>query len=117
MGSVTVQELKEHLRVDHNADDSLIERLIAGAEEEAKRFLNRTQLPTLPLDYPPEYDSNSEELSEDVPSSEDPIADDVRIALYLLVQARYEAASADEMTKLRNVAEGLLMPYRTRLGV
>lgn len=117
MGSVTLQEVKDHLRVDHDEDDSLIERLISGAEEEAKRFLNRTQLPTLPLDYPPEYDSNSEELSEDVPSSEDPVADDVRIALYLMVQARYEAPGADEMTKLRTVAEGLLMPYRTRLGV
>lgn len=119
MSVVTLEEVKAHLRVVHNADDDTIQVALDGAEAEAKRYLNRTELPTLPLDYPPEYASESAEspLPEDVPSSEDPIADDVRIAIYLLVQATYSAVGADEMMKLRAVAEMKLHPYRVGLGV
>lgn len=119
MSVVTLEEAKAHLRVVHNADDDTIQIAIDGAEAEALRFLGRTQLPTLPLDYPPEYESDDAEspLSEDVPSSDDPIVDDVRIAIYLLVQATYSAAGADEMLKLRAVAELKLHPYRVGLGV
>lgn len=116
MTFVTLEEVKAHLGTDHDADDPLIEQLIAASEQEARMFLGREQLPTLPLDYPPEYDSEENEISEDVPSSEDPIADDVRVAIYLLVQAKYDAVGAEEMARLRAVAEGLLMPYRVGLG-
>ncbi len=119
MSVVTLEEVKAHLRVVHDADDGTIQVAIDGAEAEAMRYLGRTQLPTLPLDYPPEYASDDAEspLPEDVPSSEDPIADDVRVAIYLLVQATYAADSADEMMKLRAVAEMKLHPYRAGLGV
>lgn len=119
MSVVLLDEVKAHLRVVHDADDALIQTLIDASEEEAKRFLNRTQLPTLPVDYPPEYASEDAEspMSEDVPSSEDPIADDARVAIYLLVQAKYDTVGADEMAKLRAAAETLLMPYRAGLGV
>lgn len=119
MSVVTLEEVKAHLRQVHDHDDALIQTLLDGAEEEAKRYLNRTELPTLPLDYPPEYASEDAEspLPEDVPSSEDPIAGDVRVAIYLLVQAKYAAVGADEMAKLRAAAETLLQPYRVGLGV
>jgi hypothetical protein len=107
---VTVDEIRAFLRIIHTDDDVLLQTLIDGAEDEAKRFLNRTELATLPLDYP----SSS---SEDVPSSEDPIAPSVRIAIYYLVQSKYEGTKPDDIPKIRASAESLLMPYRTELGV
>lgn len=117
MSAVTVEEIRAFLRIIHTDDDVLLQTLIDAAEDEAKRFLNRTQLATLPLDYPPLYDSSSSEIPEDVPSSEDPIAPSVRIAVYYLVQSKYEGTKPDDIPKIRAAAEALLMPYRTELGV
>src|SRR5690606_14645385 len=111
MPEVTVSEVKSFLRVIHSADDAMIQILIDSAEQEACNFMNRTMLATLPI----EYESDSE--SEDTPSSEDPIAADVRVAVYLLVQAKYEKPDPDEAMKMRHAAETLLWPYRRLLGV
>lgn len=107
---ITVSEVKLFLRVFHSDDDTLLETLIDAAEDEAKRFMNRTELATLPLDYP----SSS---SEEVPSSEDPVAPSVRVAVYFLVQSKYEAMEPEKIMQLRKAAETLLAPYRTELGV
>ena len=117
MSAVTVTQVKRYLRVIRADDDTLLQELIDQAEDEALRFLNRTQAPTLPLDYPPEYDSSSSELPEDVPSSEDPVAPSFVRAVSLLVQAAYESPSPDDAAKLRSAAEVVLFPYRTELGV
>lgn len=119
MSQITAQEVREFLRLTHTADDALLGRLIAAAEQEACRFMNRRELPTLPVDLPGEYDSNGEfnESSEQVPTSEDPIADDARLAVYYLVQASYEGFKPDDRAKMRQAAEVILMPYRTGLGV
>lgn len=98
---VTLDEVKAHLRVTHSADDALIQRYIDASESEALQFLNLTELPESP------EGSSSEAL----------IADDVRVAIYLLVQARYDAEKADEMGQLRRVAETMLHPHRVGLGV
>lgn len=111
MSIVTLSEIKSYLRVIHSADDSLLQALIDAAEDEALRFLNRDELATLPLEYP------SESETEEVPSSEDEIAPSVRVAIYYLVQSKYEGTKPDDIPKLRNAAEVLLMPYRTGLGV
>lgn len=117
MSVVTVAEVKLFLRVIHTDDDALLQTLIDAAEDEACRFCDRDYLPTLPVDYPPEYDSSSSEMSEDIPSSEDPIAPSVRQAIYYLVQSYYEASDSDEAEKLRSAARTLCFPYRARLGV
>lgn len=117
MSVVTVAEVKDFLRVIHSDDDGLLAILIDSAEDEALRFCDRAEFPTLPVDYPPEYDSSSSEIPEDVPSSEDPIAPSVRQAIYYLVQARYDQADPDMAAKLRSAAEVLCFPYRSRLGV
>lgn len=115
MSQVSVAEVKAFLPVIHSADDDLLQTLIDGAEDYVKRFCDRSELPTLPVDDPPDYDSSSSELPEDVPSSEDPIAPAVRTAIYYLVKADYRAAP-DETEKLRAAAERMLWPYRARLG-
>ena len=117
MSIVTVTQVKRYLRVIHTDDDTLLQELIDQAEDEALRFLNRTQAPTLPLDYPPEYDSSSSEIPEDVPSSEDPAAQSFIRAVCILVQASYEQPDADKAASMRRNAETVLMPYRTEIGV
>lgn len=42
---VTLAEAKLHLRVDHNADDALIEALITGAREQCEHLIGRSLLP------------------------------------------------------------------------
>jgi hypothetical protein len=107
---IALADVKAALRVIHSADDALLQNLLDSAEDEALRFLNRDQLPTLPLDYP------EESSSEDIPSSEDPIAPSVFTAVVILVKIDYEAAPGDIET-LRRAAEVKLQPYRTQMGV
>lgn len=116
MSVIALATIKEDLRLTHDADDALLQRLVDAAEDEAMRFLDRTQLPTLPLDYPPRYDSDSNLMSEDAPSSEDPVAPSVYAAVFLLVRAKFDAATPAEIDGLRRAAETLLMPYRVGLG-
>jgi hypothetical protein len=111
MSTVTVAEAKRWLRVIHSGDDTLIQELIDQAEDEALRFLNRTQAPTLPVDYP------SDSSSEDVPSSEDPEARSYAKGVLILVQAAYEQPDPDKAARMRQNAEVVLMPYRRGLGV
>lgn len=113
---ILLADVKKRLKVFHSADDSDIERAIESAEGEVIRYTGRTQLPTMPLDYPPEYDSSSSEISEDVPSSEDPIAPEVFDAVCLLVRASYEAVDAAEIAGLRRAALMKIDPFRTGLG-
>lgn len=116
MSIVTVAEARAYLRLPHTSDDVLLQALLDGAEEEAKRFMGRTQLPTLPQDYPPLLDSSGAVLPEVVPNA-GTLAADVRIAIYLLVQSRFEAVKPEDMARIRQAAEVLLMPYRVGLGL
>lgn len=111
MSTVTVAEAKRWLRVIHSGDDALIQELINHAEDEALRFLNRTQAPTLPADYP------SDSSSEDIPSSEDPAARSFAKGVLILVQAAYEQPDPDKAARMRQNAETVLMPYRRGLGI
>lgn len=116
MSQVTLQETKEYLRVIHQFDDALIQTLIDSAEDEACRFLNRENLPTLPLEYPAESSSDGP-YSEEIPSSQDPIAPSVKLAIFYLVQRAYEQMDPDKADKVRSSAETILMPFRRGLGV
>lgn len=116
MSVILLADVKKRLKVFISSDDTDIQRAIDGAEGELIRYTNRSQLPTLPLDYPPEYDSSSSEISEDVPSSEDPVAPEVFDAVCLLVRASYEAVDAEEIAGLRRAAFAKMDPFRTGLG-
>jgi hypothetical protein len=116
MSVINLELVKQDLRVTHDSDNNLLQVLLNASEDEALRFLGRTELPTLPLEYPG-YPCSSTEEPEEVPSSEDPLAASVYAAVFVLVKAKYEGATPDEMKGFRDVAENLLMPYRTGLGV
>lgn len=109
MSYVTLQEVKQTLRQTQSDDDALLQRLIDSAEVECLRFTGRTQLPTLPLEYP-EMSSDGSLISEEVPSSDDPVAPDVINGIILMVQADYDGNPLDR-EKLRMAAEALWMPY------
>lgn len=112
MSYVTLQQVKEALRQTHGDDDNLLTRLIASAESECLRFLGRTELPTLPVEYP-EVSSDGALVSEEVPSSGDPVAPDVVNGIILMVQADYDGDPL-QREKLRTAAEALWMPYAVR---
>ena len=109
MSVIALATVKAYLRVTHTSDDTLLQTLLDGAEDEALRYMNRSELPGLPYDLP--EDSSSE---PDI-DTETLIAPSVVIGVALLVAAEYEAAP-DERATLRAAAECKLQPYRTELG-
>lgn len=115
MSQVQLSEVKAYLPVIHSGDDALLQQLIDAAEQEACRFLDRQNLATLPLEYPAESSTDAP-YTEELPSSDDPIAADVRMAVFLLVKGNYRSEPG-ERDKYRTAAERILMPYRNRIGV
>ena len=111
MSQVDLDLVKADLRIIHDEDDLLLQQLIDSAEQECLRFLNRSQLPTLPLEYP--ADSSSEE----VPSEDDPVAADVVRGICCMVRSDYDESDPEKRKGWRAAAESLWMPYRTGLGV
>ena len=69
MSAIPLDIAKRRLRTIGTHADADLQQALDGAEQEACRYLNRTQLPTLPQDWPCS--------SEEVPSSDDPVAPDV----------------------------------------
>ena len=111
MSYLDINDAKADLRVIHDDDDPLIQSLIDSAEQECLRFLNRDQLPTLPLEYPDELQS------EEAPSEGDPVAPDVLRGILLMVRSDYDDTDAAKRSQARTAAESLWMPYRRGLGV
>ena len=112
--TITLDQVRAQLRVTHELDDDLLQRLLASAEQECLRFTGRRQLPTLPYEFP--VDSDGCPTSEEVPSSEDPVAPDIVNGIILMIQADYEGDPL-ERQQYRAAAESLWMPYRIGLGV
>lgn len=110
MSDIELSTVKRALKVTHTADDDDLQRILDGAEDEAKRWLGRTQLPTLPIDSPDSEDA------EEIPSSEDPVAPAVVDGVILLCSAGYDAQTADDKAALRRVAFSTMHPYRLGLG-
>jgi hypothetical protein len=106
---ISIEEVKLALRVTHNADDALLQRLIDSAEQECLRFLNRSELPTLPYEIP---DCSTEE----VVSSSDPITPDVINGIILIVQQDYDGAPETREAS-RSAATSLWWPYRAHIGI
>lgn len=99
MSEISLSTAKSFLDVIHNADDTKLQMLLDGAEDEAMRFMNRASL---------------DEWDSDV--SSDPVPPSVVVGVLLLLQATYDAGP-DDADKLRRAAEVKLMPYRCRMGV
>jgi hypothetical protein len=113
MSTVKLEQVKAYLDVIHNSDDLKLQGLIDGAEDEALQFLDRDSLPRRNVTGVDECDSNQPEPVSD----SDDLAPVVRMGIYLIVQAMYDGASADEMIKIRKAAETKWWPYRNGLGV
>lgn len=113
MSVVTVASVKRHLRQTQSADDVLLQDLINGAEDEAKQYLDRDELPRRDDPIQPECQSDS---TLDAASDVDDLAPAVRSGIFLLVQAMYEGQTAAEMDATRGVAFGMMRCYR-RMGV
>lgn len=105
---MTLDDIKRDLRVTHDDDDALLEVLIASAKDQALRFIDQDELPTVPVD------SSSSSSSSSIGSLEYPGS--IRTALILLVRCLYDPADAKEIEATRKAAETMLMPYRTGLG-
>lgn len=97
--TISLEDIKRDLRVDHDEDDALLDVLLDAAIDEAKQFLDATDLPTV----------------EDALSSER-VAPSLYAAVFLLVRAKYDAATPQEIDGLRKCAETLMQPYRLNLG-
>jgi len=104
MSVIALTEAKEFLRVIHNADDALVQRLLDAAEARASKFLGRESLITACA--PTSSSSSSEALSPAV-----------TMAVLLFVQSRYEASKPDEQLGLDRMAEDMLSPFRCGVGV
>ena len=87
---MTLQEVKDALRVSGNADDALLTRLLNSATAECLRFTGLDAL-----------DSNTE--------------DDLWNGILVMIHADYDA-DLKERNEYRRAAETLWMPYRTELG-
>lgn len=104
MSYLTLSEIKDFLNVFISSDDDKLQILLNGAEKESLEFMNRTSFAEIC-----ETDSNYDSDSATMP-------DDVRVAVYFLVQRSYQA-TPEEAKALRRVAEGMLMPYRCEMGI
>jgi len=112
MSYVTITQVKESLRQTQNDDDNFLNRLIESAEQECLRFLGRTELPTLPVEYP-EISSDGSLINEEIPSTGDPVPADVINGIILMVQADYDGDPLMR-DKLSTAAQALWMPYAVR---
>lgn len=90
-----IDDVKKSLRVIHNDDDDLIQRLINSASLEYIQFTNT------------EVDSDQMEA---------PISEDAFQGIVLMVQAGYDV-EPDKRQLYRKAAETLWMPYRVNMGV
>lgn len=114
MSVITVSELQAYLRLSQTTDNSLLQVLIDGAEDEALQYMDRDSLPRTGEECPDECDTSR----IDNPVSEgDTLNASCRIAIYLLVQARYDQATPADMEAMRVSAFRVLDPFRCRRGV
>jgi hypothetical protein len=109
---IDLADAKAFLDVINSADDTKLQMLLDGAEDEALRFMNRTQFGVLC----PHWVETSDgwELSE--PVEEEVMPASVKVGVLLLLQAAYQA-TPDDAEKLRRAAEVKMTPYRCSLGV
>lgn len=103
---VTLEQVKQSLRIDHDDDDATLNLYITGASRAVMRYLNQRVDETLSLDSP----ANSPPALADVP-------DDVAVATIMLVGYFYRNPDSDpegafERGYLPKPVTALLYPLR-----
>lgn len=106
MSVIDLAVAKEYLDVIHNADDTKLQMLLDGAEDEAAQYMNRQGLSGPWCEWEPAEGA----------SGIDTIPPSVVLGIMLLLQAAYQA-TPDDAEKLRRAAEIKLNPYRCGWGV
>ena len=114
MSVVQLAEVKEWLDVTFSSDDAKIQTLIDAAEDEAKLYLDRDELPR--RDDPCRCECESDSTLNPASDTAD-LAPLVKQGIKLLVQAMYDQPGPAEMEQTRRVALQMMHPYRCRLGV
>lgn len=112
MSVVSLATVKAWLRQTHDSDDALLRQLLDGAEDEALRYLGLTALPRAGAACACDPVSGADPVSD-----ADDVAPIVRNGICALVQANYDGGTADEIERMRQVAFGMLRPYRCDWGV
>lgn len=87
--SVTLEILKDFLRVTHDEDDTTLALLLGAAHDEAVRYLDVSELPD---------------------------ADSVDLGVMMLVRAAYDAETSDEAQRWREIARSTMHNHRQGLG-
>lgn len=98
MAALTLAEVKLHLRVDHNAEDSLIQQYMAAAHDQVEEFLGRA----VPWG-----------VTSAAPNGEYPAA--VRSGELLIIGDLYR--NRETNSEPGTALYRLLFPYRIGLGV
>lgn len=98
MTTLTLAEVKLHLRVDHNAEDSLIQQYMAAAHDQVEQFLGRE----VPWD-----------VTSAAPDVEYPAA--VKSGELLIIGNLYR--NRETNSEPGTALYALLFPYRVGLGV
>ena len=98
MAALKLAEVKLHLRVDHNAEDSLIQQYMAAAHDQVEQFLDRS----VPWD-----------VTSAAPNGEYPAA--VRSGELLIIGDLYR--NRETNSEPGTALYRLLFPYRVGLGV
>jgi uncharacterized phage protein (predicted DNA packaging) len=98
---VTLQDVKDHLRISSNAEDSILNLYLSAAREYVCKYLNRTDLPGLDV------------------SPTEPVPYSIKAAMLLLVGDMYINREAQVSTPLseNKTLVNLLYPYRDDIGI
>jgi hypothetical protein len=114
MALVTLLQAKEHLRVDSNDEDGLIQTYLQAAEKLCVSFLNRNVY---------ESDAAMQTAMLDMEAGDHPMVVDDLIRSAVLLVAGHLYANREEVitgtiaTRMPVGAEYLLMPHRKCMGV
>jgi len=99
---VTLEEVKTHLRIQHDEEDEYLEGLIAQGQTAAEDYCRISFEPYILTD------EDGEEVEKNVPEP-------VRLAILLFVGFYYENRDIPDMTTykaMRMAFDNLLYPYR-----
>lgn len=109
MSTLTLDSLKDYLRIIHDADDAMLQDLLDGAESEVLAFLNAESFEIVKNNFSVIYQSSS--------SSELELPPDIYSCIKILVRSDYEESDPSKAKAWREHVERRLFPYRLELGV
>lgn len=108
MSTLSLESVKEYLRVIHNDDDNMLQELLDSAESEVLSFLNADSFESVLAHFSVAFSTSS---------SESVLPPDIATQIKILVKADYEEQDPAKVAQWRDLVERRLFPYRMELGV